>query len=123
MAEAILTGSMLLSDCTRLLLSMQASTRAAEGGRDDHNGYPKLSVELTCFMQCYVQTFRTVLLVNTVFISHRYTEEKGEYYTMESGSLPTLRVMVLFQQQLICMHYLKWSYCTLSIFILLQSLN
>lgn len=39
MVEAILTGSMLLSDCTRLLLSMQASTRAAEGGKEDHKTY------------------------------------------------------------------------------------
>lgn len=46
MAEAILTGSRLLSDCARLLLSLQASTRAAEGGKEDHNGYPKLDTEL-----------------------------------------------------------------------------
>lgn len=32
---------MLLSDCTRLLLSMQASTRAAEGGKDDHKSFQK----------------------------------------------------------------------------------
>lgn len=54
MAVAILTGSRLLSDCARLLLSMQASTRAAEGGRE---------TELPSSVQNYKETVHKFYLM------------------------------------------------------------
>lgn len=70
MAVAILTGSRLLSDCARLLLSMQASTRAAEGGRE---------TELPS-VQNYKETVHKFYLMTYQIDFFRYREDCVLYF-------------------------------------------
>lgn len=72
MAVAILTGSRLLSDCARLLLSMQASTRAAEGGRE---------TELPSSVQNYKETVHKFYLMTYQIDFFRYREDCVLYFS------------------------------------------